>query len=329
MRRNISLSLCHWTPEPRLVKGLFRYSDEDGIVVGGESALIAAEGDLLRGIGRFLLVNRCAVGGPISIGEDSIGIDACLRRNEDVVDARRGVEVGLEAVEGAGLGKPQSRGEVAVFQDSGLGEDAVDFVVLVDVEVAGEDDGCSLGDVADALHDELSGFAACRSADVVHMEVEEKEFLLGPHVLELSPRADANAGGIPAETGLLWRLAEPEVAVVEESDMVFLVEDGGIFAFGLAVVTAHTDIVVAVEALQEVEELRVKHFLCAEDVGGEEINLIADDRAALFPTVAALVVFLVLVTDIVGAHEHLGGNIVSGERGEEEEEKKEEGRFAT
>ncbi len=93
--------------------------------------------------------------------------------------------------------------------------------------------------------------------------------------------------------------------------MVFLIEDGGIFAFGLSIVTAHTYIVVAIEALQEVEELRVEHFLCTEDVGSEEVHLVADDWASLFPTVAALVVFLVLIADVVGAHEHLCRNFIS------------------
>ena len=196
---------------------------------------------------------------------------------------------------------------------------------MVDVEVTGEDDGCSLGDFANALYDELRCFAACRSADVIHVEVEEKEFLLRLHVLELSPCADADAGGIPAEAGLLGGLAEPEVAVVEESDVVFLIEDGGIFAFGLSIVTAHAYIVVAIEALQEVEELRVEYLLCTEDVGSEEVHLVADDWAALFPTVAALVVFLVLIADVVGAHEHLCRNFVSDKRGKYKEESEKKG----
>ena len=69
------------------IRGFLLDSHKHWIMIGGEAALVATEGDFLWGIGCFLLIHRRAVGGPIGIGEESVGINAGLWRNEDVVDA--------------------------------------------------------------------------------------------------------------------------------------------------------------------------------------------------------------------------------------------------
>ena len=223
-----------------------------------------------------------------------------------MVDAGGGVVAGAEAVEGAVLGEAEACGFVAVLEESGAGEDGEDLVVLIYVEVAGEHgEALALGHLLYALADELGGLAACDLTDVIHVEVEEEELLVGAEVEESSPGADAYAGGIPSECGAVGGFVEPEVAAVEQAHAVLLVEDGAVLAVLLAVVACHADVAVAVEVLKHVEELPLKYFLGAEDIGAFPVEHVAHDAAA----------------DVVGAHgEFLGGGAEGGQ-GEEEEGK--------
>ena len=86
---------------------------------------------------------------------------------------------------------------------------------------------------------------------------------------------------------------------------VFLVEDGGVFAGFLAVVPSHADIVVSVEHALHVGKLTVQHLLGAENSRGHEVDLVAEHLASLRPYLASQRVALVLVADIVGAHQQL------------------------
>jgi len=124
---------------------------------------------------------------------------------------------------------------------------------------------------------------------------------------KLAPGADADAGCVPAQTWLLRRFAQPEVAVVEELDFVFFVEDRLKLAALFAVVTPNADVVVAVEAFEHVLKLTPQHLLCPEEVGGHEVDLVANHLAAFLPLVALNAVVPCLVADVVGADKHLLG----------------------
>ena len=124
---------------------------------------------------------------------------------------------------------------------------------------------------------------------------------VGNFCAELAPSADSYAGRVPAQTGLFWRFAEPEVAVVEELEFVIFVEDGLVLAATLAIVAPDADVVVAVEGIFHVLELFPKHFLSPENVGRHKVHLVADDLTAFLPMFALHAVVPVLVTNVVGA----------------------------
>ena len=216
-----------------------------------------------------------------------------------MVDARLCLHVRLEVVERAVLGEAQTSVRVRVVEYARRCEDAVYLVVLVDVEVAGEHDGSTLCYLANLLHNELCCLAARHYAHMIHVQVEVVEAETGLCLLKLAPRADAYARSVPAQLRLVGRFVQPEVALVEQLHAVFLIEYGGIFALCLAVVAAHADIVVAVECAEQVAELRMQHFLRAEDVGTLEVHLVANHLAACLPHVAVAVVVRIMVAYVV------------------------------
>ena len=97
----------------------------------------------------------------------------------------------------------------------------------------------------------------------------------------------------------------PEVALVKQPQAVRLVEDSGIFATGLAVVTSHTDVVVTVKSLKHIQQLHMQHLLGSEDIGRHEVHLVTDDLAALLPRVSINTVAADFQPDVVGTHQHL------------------------
>ena len=281
---------------------------EDGVVVRGVAADVLA-----------VWVLR-----PVAVGADGIGVDMCGGADEDVVDALVGDARLLEIIPGAVLGKAQAGGFVAVLEQAGLGEDGVDLVVLVDVEVTGEDgQSLAFGHLLDALAYELGGLAAGHAAHVVHVEVEEDELLLGAEVEETSPGADADAGGIPSQGGAVWGLVEPEIPAVEQAHAFLFIKDCRIFAVLFAVVAPDADVVVAVEVLQHVANLTVEDFLSTEDFGLFPVEQVAEDLAAARPYFAADAVAVVPVADVVGPDGEFLGR--GGERGQGKEDAEEGG----
>lgn len=202
------------------------YLGQYEVVVRGQTTLIALEAYLLRCILSFQLFfvgRRC----PIAVGQYAIMVHFELRRQEDVVDAALRLQVGLKGIEGSILAEALLGHGIRVVQQSRVGEDGVDFVVLVDIEVTREDDRrLTVGEFLYLLHDELGPFASGDHSDMVHVQIEIIELHLGSLVAELTPSADSYAGGIPSESGTVGGLTEPEVAVVEQLQIVFFEEDG-------------------------------------------------------------------------------------------------------
>ena len=275
---------------------------EDGVMVAGGVAAVGLDPDLGGAVDGLVGVYAALVGCPVAIGEHAVGIDTEAGRNEDVVDAFAGLGIGVKVDEGAILGKANARMGVAVVEDAALAESAVNLVGLVDIEVTGEDDWCAPGDGADALYHQLGRLAPRSDSHMIHVEVEEVEGESPLAHLELAPRADTSTNGIPAVTDLFGRLAEPERATVEQPHAVFFIEDAGVLARLLAIVAAHARVVVAVELLEHVDELGMRHLLGSEGIGCLKVHLVAHHLAARAPHLALLLVALDQQADVVGAH---------------------------
>ena len=219
-----------------------------------------------------------------------------------MVNARFGPQVCVEAVERAVCGKTQTGSRIAVLQDARRGKDLEDLVVLVHVEVACHHHGRTLGDLANLSHDKLGSLTTGHDAHMIHVEVEMEEAQARCLLLKLTPCADANADGIPSQLRRVGGLVKPEIAVVQQLQVILLIKDGGILARLLAVVAAHTNEVVVVERSTHVAQLSHKHLLGAEHVGSLKVYHVTHNLAACSPHVTVFLVAVVAVTDIVRAH---------------------------
>ena len=141
-----------------------------------------------------------------------------------MVDAAVGVPLWMEAVEGSTFGKALAGMFVAVLQYSAFGKDVVYLVMLVHVEVASKNDWCAFCNLADAVYHKLRTLAPCNYAYMIHVEVEEEEFLAAFSALELSPGTNARTSGVPTSSRLLWSFRKPEVAFCEELQLLPIVE---------------------------------------------------------------------------------------------------------
>ena len=101
------------------------------------------------------------------------------------------------------------------------------------------------------------------------------------------------------------------------------VEDGAVFAFGLAVVAADAEPFVFGEFFGEVFELMVECFLDAKDIGIHFADGFDDEVAAFVPILIAFVA-PVVVADVVGDDGEVGGEEGGGE---EEKENGEEAQW--
>ena len=115
-----------------------------------------------------------------------------------MVDTTGGLEFRIPTVEGTVLGKAHLRLLIAIYQQARLGEDAVDLVGLIDIEIACEHHGLPFGNLADALHHQLGALATSDGAHVVHVQIEEEELQAAVLQFKTTPRTDAHAGGIPS-----------------------------------------------------------------------------------------------------------------------------------
>ena len=227
-----------------------------------------------------------------------------------MVDTAVGPSFALETIERAVLSESDAGAFVGVFEESRRGEYLIDFVALVDIKVASQDNGAVLCELLDFAYHKTGGFTTRHHAYMVHMEVEEAELpsiVIPTLLLEPTPRADANASSIPPQFWLVGCLVQPEMTVVNQFQAVGLEEDSGKFAFLFAVLTPHSDIVVTIESLEHVEQLRVKHLLCAEDIGRLEVDLPAHHWTPPPPRVAAHRIVGIQIANIIRRHvESLG-----------------------
>ena len=272
---------------------------KDGIVIGRSTAYVLLEthfgwsliAPLLRGI----LALR-----PVAIGAHGIARDPEGRRDEDMINTARGLELRVEGVECPIGRQPALSDGIRIAQERGGSEERIDLIVLVDVEVPREDDGCSLRRKRpNTAQDEACRFGTRLAPHVVEMEVEEIESAVRLPIFKFAPRADADAGSIPAEGGAVRSFTEPEVTRPHLLEPCFVVEDSGVFPIFAPIIAPDTDVVIFGESLQEVVDLPDLRLLRPEDIGafvGEEF---ADDGAALPPAIAVLGIPVILIADVV------------------------------
>ena len=270
----------------------------------------------------------------ISCG-NAISLNVGRWRHKHVVDAACRIQIRLEIVERAVFREADASGLIGVFQQPRVGENRKDFVGLVHIKIACKDDRLALGYFSDFIHHQFGSLAPCHHAHMVHVEVKIEygfggsspavEQAMTPWLFyhsELTPGADADAGRVPTEGRLVGRLVEPEIAMVDEPEFVFFVENRLILAGLFTIVAAYADVAVAVESFQHVIKLLIQYLLRTEDFGSHEIHLVTNDLATLGPLFALHAIVPVLVTDIVGADQQiLGGELQEChyEQGKEEE----------
>lgn len=95
------------------------------------------------------------------------------------------------------------------------------------------------------------------------------------------------------------------MAFVQQPETLLFIKYGRIFAFGLAVVAAHTDIGIIRQLRQHVVQLPIEHFLAAENIETVEFDQPADPEAAAFPSVTTPGVALIGIADVVGSYGQL------------------------
>ena len=272
---------------------------KDRIVIGRSTAYVLLEAhfrwSLITPLLRGILALR-----PVAIGAHGIARDPEGRRDEDMINTARGLELRVEGIKRPIRSKSALGYGIRIAQDRGGSEERIDLIILVDIEVPREDDGCSLRrKCPNTAQDEACRFSARLATHVVEMEVEEIESAVRLSIFKLAPRADADAGSIPSEGRTIGSFAEPEVARSYLLQPGFVVEDSGVFPIFAPIIAPDTDVVVFGESLQEVVDLPDLRLLRPEDIRafvGEEF---ADDGAALSPAIAVLGIPVILIADVV------------------------------
>lgn len=277
-------------------------------MVRRQAALVSTEGNFLRCIRSLDLLLGISSRYPIAIGQHAIGIDLDLGRDKHMVNAALGEQIRVKGVERTVLGKTQACHIIGVLQQSRMREDGINLIRLIHIEITRDDDWCALSDLADFPYNEFSGLTAGYHAHVIHVQVKEIEGLVACRRLprEPSPSADADTGSVPTESRAVGRLAQPKVTVVQQAQAVILVEDSGILTASLTIITPDTDIVIAIQTIEHIDQLAMEDLLCAKDVGRHEIDLVADYLTTLVPDIPIDAVTIVFISDVIGAHKHLG-----------------------
>ena len=272
---------------------------KDGIVIGRSTAYVLLEAHFGWSLITPLLHGILALR-PVAIGAHGIARDPEGRRDEDMINTAWGLELRVEGVECPIGRQPALSDGIRIAQERGGSEERIDLIVLVNVEVPREDDGCPLRRKhPNTAQDEACRFSARLAPHVVEMEVEEVESAVRLSIFKLAPRADADAGSIPSEGGVVRSFTEPEVTRAHLLQSCFVVEDSGVFPIFSPIIAPDTDVVVSGESLQEVVDLPDLRLLRPEDVRafvGEEF---ADDGAALPPAIAVLDIPVILIADVV------------------------------
>ena len=243
------------------------HADKDREVVRRSSRPVAVEGDLAREGPRLELLVAPLDGRAVGRSQHPVGADLDRGGDEDVVNPARGHGLGVEIVEGAVGGVASFGRLVRIAQRLGAGQQRIDCIGLVDVEVARKETALARrAHRADAFKDQTAALGARPDADMVQVEVEEVEDNAALPVAEPAPRTDAGQRRIPPHARPPGTLREPEMAFIEQFEALAEVENRGILPLRRPVVAADANIGIVGQPVEHVVQLVVEHLLCAEDV---------------------------------------------------------------
>ena len=101
---------------------------------------------------------------------------------------------------------------------------------------------------------------------MVVMGIEEIEYFTALLITKLTPGADTvTTSSIPALAWNIRCLGKPKVPLVQQIKTTGLIEDSGVFARILPVITSGTDIGIALQFGNPVQHM-LEPFLCPEDI---------------------------------------------------------------
>ena len=135
---------------------------------------------------------------------------------------------------------------VRVAQHPFAHKSIIRLVGLVDIEVSRQD-GRKLFAFAKFFHlvlYEERTFHACFLADMVHVQVEEKEFEAGIFAFEVSPTANTRQHGIPSFARHVGSFRQTKITFLYHVKLVCAIENSRMFTFLFAVVATYTDIII-------------------------------------------------------------------------------------
>ena len=175
-----------------------------------------------------------------AVGHSAEGVDSHVGRAHHVVQRPKAV-LARVAVVPSGIGHGIRRGGVGVGQL--FRHDAVGLLVLAAVQIGGEHHRYRF---REALADEIDDHPRAQHPrllrGVVQMRVHVRKKGLCLFLLQQRPGAHPAAAGVRPVGGLVRRVAEPEIAVIQQVVFFLQVEDGAGFPLprhGFAVVPRH------------------------------------------------------------------------------------------
>ena len=166
-----------------------------------------------------------------------------------------------------------------------------DVTADVRIEVTGEIDGSLLvlDNTLDAIGDELHRLATGHLTHMVKMRVETIDVLTCLFVLEIAPRHDAMAGGVPSAGADIRRLAQPEIAMLLHHKTILAIEDGHVLSAMFSVIATDTNIAVVRKVFIQIIQLHEIGLLHTEEVGPFHLHHGDGTILAVIPNVRTVI----------------------------------------
>ena len=159
---------------------------------------------------------------------------------------------------------------------------------LIDIEVTGQDSRkiFTFTEFFHLLLHEVCTFHTGFLADMIHVQIEEKEFKTGIFAFEVSPTADTRQHRIPAFARYIGSFRQPEIAFFYQIELIGTIEDGRVFASVFTVITAYANVVITGKRFFHVFQLMKETLLRSENIEIVVLYHLGYHRIALSPTVS-------------------------------------------
>ena len=175
----------------------------------------------------------------------------------------------------------------------------IGFVVLRYVEIARYNCGLFANNLLNLLHDELCTLPSSRYANVVEMRIDCHEDFASLLVFELCITRYAFEGCVPTlRTWNLRRFAQPEIAFLQNLELVFEEEDRRVFSLRRTIGPPYSNVVVLGHEGKQILELSVQNFLHSHDIDVVPLNVVGHSVLSNIPTIAGLIVAIVLQANV-------------------------------